>query len=76
MSGGVYTRGKALVRSALWYLASIVLMLIAVGCAYLSLAVREAPREYWWIYWTIYAVMGLSCLLGAGWLLRIRRTEA
>jgi hypothetical protein len=76
MSGGVYPRGEALVPGTLRSLASIVLMLIAAGCAYLSFAVREAPREYWWIFWTIYAVMGLSCLLGAGSLLRLRRTAA
>jgi hypothetical protein len=76
MSAGIYPREKALVRSVLRSLASIVLMLIAVGCAYLSLAVQEAPRESWWIFWTIYAVIGLSCLLGAGWLLRMRGTGA
>lgn len=57
-------------------LASVVLMLIAAGCVFLSLAVPEAPRETWWIFWTIYGVTGLGCLLGTGWLLRIGRTGA
>ena len=76
MSAGVYPRGEALVRGTLRSLAFIVLMLIAAACVYLSLAVPEAPRESWWIFWTIYAVVGLSSLLGAGCLLRTRRTGA
>ena len=70
MSGGIYPKAKALVPGVLRSLSSIVLILIAAGCVYLSFAVMEAPREYWWTYWTICAVVGLSCLLGAGWLLR------
>ncbi len=76
MSGRFYPRAKALVPDILRSLAAVALLLIAAGCACLSLAVREAPREYWWIYWTIYAVIGLSCGLGAGWLLRMRRIGA
>jgi hypothetical protein len=55
---------------------SAVLLLIVAGCVYLSLFVPEAPREYWWAFWANYAVVGLSCLSGAGWLLRMRRTGA
>jgi hypothetical protein len=40
-----------------------------------SLGVLDAPREYWWT-WTIFAAVGLSSLLGAGWLLRVRRAGA
>jgi hypothetical protein len=76
MPAGVHPRGEDLVPVSVRSLAFIVLMLISAGCAYLSLAVPEAPREYWWIFWTIYAVVGLSCLLGAGWLVRMRRTGA
>ena len=57
-------------------LVSVVLLLIAVGCVYLSFAAMEASRESRWIFWTIYAVVGLSCVLGAGWLLRPRLTRA
>ena len=69
MSGGIYPKAKALVPGILRSLSSIVLDLIAAICVYLSLGVLDAPREYWWT-WTILAVAGLSCLLGAGWLLR------
>jgi hypothetical protein len=72
MSTAVHPRREGLVRRTLRSVASIVLMLIAAGCAYLSLAVPEAPRESWWIFWAVYAVVGLPCLLGAGWLLRMR----
>jgi hypothetical protein len=51
-------------------LVCVVLTLIAASCVYLSLAAVEAPRESWPIFWTFYAVIGLSCLLGAGWLFR------
>ena len=70
MSGGIYPKAKALVPGILRSLSSIVLILIAAGCVYLSFAAMEAPRDVWWKFWTIYAVVGLSCLLGAGWLLR------
>jgi hypothetical protein len=70
MSGGIYPKAKALVPGILRSLSSIVLILIAAACVYLSFAAMEAPRDVWWKFWTIYAVVGLSCLLGAGWLLR------
>ena len=70
MSGGIYPKAKALAPGILRSLSSIVLILIAAGCVYLSFAAMEAPRDIWWKFWTIYAVVGLSCLLGAGWLLR------
>ncbi len=70
MSGAIYPKVRALVPGILRSLSSIVLILIAAACVYLSFAVMEAPREYWWTYWTIYAFVGLSCLLAAGWLLR------
>lgn len=75
MSGSIPPRRDGLLVITFRSLASVVLLLIAAGCAYLSLAVPEAPREHWWAYWTIYAVIGLSCLSGAGWSLRMRRTE-
>ena len=70
MSGGIYPKALALVPGILRSLSSIVLILIAAACVYQSFAVMEAPRESWWMFWTIDAVVGLSCLLGAGWLLR------
>src|SRR5208282_4480906 len=70
MTGGIYPKAKALVPGILRSLSSIVLILIAVGCVFLSFAAMEAPRDIWWKFWTIYAVVRLSCLLGAGWLLR------
>jgi hypothetical protein len=70
MSGGIYSKARALVPGILRSLSSIVLILIAASCVYLSFAAMEAPRDVWWKFWTIYAVAGLSCLLGAGWLLR------
>jgi hypothetical protein len=76
MSGGIYPKAKALVPGILRSLSSILLILIAAGCVYLSFAVPEAPRDIWWKFWTTYAVVGLSCLLGAGWLLRVRRAGA
>jgi hypothetical protein len=45
-------------------------VLVAAACVYLSLAVTEASSDVWWRFWTIYSVVGLSCLLGTGWLLR------
>ena len=56
-------------------LSSVVLTLIAAVCVYLSLGVLDAPREYWWT-WAILAVVGFSCLLVAGWQLRVRRAGA
>jgi hypothetical protein len=76
MSGGIYPKAKALVPGILRSLSSIVLILIAAGCVYLSFAAMEASRDVWWKFWTIYAVVGLSCLLGAGWLLQVRRAGA
>ena len=70
MSGGSYPKAKALVPGILRSLSPIVLIVIAVGWVYLSFEAMEAPRDVWWIFWTIYGVVGLSCLLGAGWLLR------
>jgi hypothetical protein len=70
MSGGIYPKAKALVPGILRSLCSIVLILIAAACVYLSFAAMEAPRDIWWKFWTIYGVVGLSCLLGAGWLVR------
>ena len=70
MSGGIYPKAMALVPGILRSLGSIVLILIAAACVYQSFAAMEAPRESWWMFWTIDAVVGLSCLLGAGWLLR------
>ena len=70
MSGGVYPKAKALVPGILRSLSSIILILVAAACVYLSFAAMEASRDVWWKFWTIYAVVGLSCLLGAGWLLR------
>jgi hypothetical protein len=70
MSGGIYPRAKAIMPGILRSLGSIALILIAVGCVYLSIAAMEAPREVWWKFWAFYAVVGLSCLLGVGWLLR------
>ena len=70
MSGGIYLKANALVPGVLRSLSSIVLILITAACVYLSFAAMEAPRDTWWKFWTIYGVVGLSCLLGAGWLLR------
>ena len=70
MSCGIYPKVSTLVPGIFRSLCSIVLILIAVACAYLSLAATEAPREVWWKFWAIYGVVGLSCLLGAGWMLR------
>jgi multisubunit Na+/H+ antiporter MnhB subunit len=70
MSGGIYPKARVLVPGILRSLGSIVLILVAAACGYLSLAATEAPRDVWWRFWTIYGVVGLSCLLGAGWLLR------
>jgi hypothetical protein len=70
MSGGIYPKAKALVPGIFRSLSSIVLILMTAGCVYLSFAAMEAPRDIWWKFWTIYAAVGLSCLLGAGWLLR------
>jgi hypothetical protein len=76
MSGGIYPKAKALAPGILPSLSSIVLILIAAVCLYFSFAAMEAPRDVWWKFWTIYAVVGLSCLLGSGWLLRVRRAGA
>lgn len=76
MSGSIPPRRDGLLAITFRSLASVVLLLIAAGCVYLSLAVPEAPREYWWAFWATYSVVGLSCLFGAGWLLRRRRTGA
>jgi hypothetical protein len=76
MSGGIFPKAKALVPGILRSLSSIVLILIAAACVYLSFAAMEAPRDTWWKFWMIYGVVGLSCLLGAGWLLRVRRAGA
>jgi hypothetical protein len=76
MSADIYLKAKALMPGILRSLSSIVLILIAAGCVYLSFAATEAPRDVWWKFWTIYAVVGLSSLLGAGWLLRVRRAAA
>jgi hypothetical protein len=57
-------------------LLSVILLLIAAGCVYQAVAAREAPRSQWWAYWTIDAIIGIPCLLGAGWLLSSRRTHA
>ncbi|GAC1475942.1 MAG: hypothetical protein NVSMB9_29430 [Isosphaeraceae bacterium] len=46
-----------------------ILLLIGAGCVYQAVAAREAPRDEWWIYWTIDAAIGLPCLLAAGWLI-------
>jgi hypothetical protein len=54
---------------------SIILLLIVAGCVYLSLAAKEAPREQWWASWTIYAIVGFSCLIGAVWLHWPRRAR-
>jgi multisubunit Na+/H+ antiporter MnhB subunit len=70
MSGDIYPKAKALVPGILRSLSSIVLILIAAACVYLSFAAMEASRDTWWRFWTIYGVVGLSCLLGAGWMLR------
>ena len=70
MSGGIYPKAKALVPGILRSLSSIVLILIAAACVYLSFAAMEASRDVWWKFWTNYGVVGLSCLLGAGWLVR------
>ena len=70
MPEGIYPKAKALVPGILRSLSSIVLCLIAAACVDLSLAATEAPRDVWWKFWTIYGAVGLSCLLGAGWLLR------
>jgi hypothetical protein len=70
MSGGIYPKARALVPGILRCLSSIFLILVAAACGYLSLAATEASRDVWWRFWTIYAVVGFSCLFGAGWLLR------
>jgi hypothetical protein len=58
-------------------LVSVGLALIAAICVLLSIAAIDfRPPEIQWTFWTIDAVVGLSCLLGAGWLLRPRRTRA
>jgi hypothetical protein len=80
MSEGIYPKAEALVPGILRSLSAIVLILIAAVCVYLSFAAMEAPRDIWWKFWTIYAVVGLSCLLGAGWLwsrnLLVRRASS
>ena len=75
MSGGIYPKAKALVPGIL-RLSAPFSVLIASACVYLCFAATEAPPDVWWEFWTIYAVVGLSCLLGAGWLLRVRRAGA
>jgi hypothetical protein len=72
------TRGtiRALASGTIRALVSVLLLLIAAACVFQSFAAMEAPRESWWIFWTVDAVVGFSCLLGAGWLLRTRRTTA
>jgi hypothetical protein len=51
--------------------AGAVLLLAASGvCVFLSVAAREAPRESWWAFWTIYAVVGSGGAVAALWLLR------
>ena len=45
MSGGIYPKAKALVPGILRSLSSIVLILIAAGCVYLSFAVPGSPSR-------------------------------
>jgi len=45
------------------------LLLTAVICAVLAISVPEAPRESWPGFWFIYGLVGLCCLVGAGFLL-------
>lgn len=66
-------RGMTFKRS----LTSTTLILIGAGCVCHSLTVADrVPLESRWAFWTIDAVVGLACLLGAGWLLRPRRIRA
>ena len=56
-------------------LVCVALVLFAAICVLLSIAAIDfRPPEIQWTSWTIFAVVGLSCLLGAGWLLRPRGT--
>lgn len=47
----------------------LLLLLVVATCVYLSTAAKEAPRDSWWAFWYIYALIGLSSLVGAIWLL-------
>jgi hypothetical protein len=52
---------------------AVVLLLIAACCGYLAVAAREAPRETWWAYWYIYALIALPCVAGGIWLLTTKQ---
>jgi cytochrome bd-type quinol oxidase subunit 2 len=56
-----------------WSLASVLLLILA-ACVYLSVAVREAPPESRWAFWYIYALIGVACCSGVGWLVWPRKT--
>jgi membrane protein YdbS with pleckstrin-like domain len=55
--------------------ATVVLLLVAAGCAYLAVAAGEAPRESAWAFRALYAVVGILSLFGAGWLQRPRQVR-
>jgi len=57
-------------------LLALVLLLVVAACVYLAIAVPEAPADSWWAFWLIYAIVGLLCLVGAGWLLLPKRPRS
>jgi len=55
---------------------SLILLVLALVCAFLSVAAREAPPEAWWAFWLLYGVVGGASALGAVALLWPRRRRA
>jgi hypothetical protein len=57
-------------------LLALVLLVVVAACVYLAIAVPEAPSDSRQAFWLIYSLVGLLCLLGAGWLLLPKRPRS